>query len=58
MIEIHFKNGSVIEAIETKHLEYMIATNKDEVLANMSFISNNSYELYTEYIRKLKNESE
>lgn len=58
MAEIHFKNGSVIEAIETKHLEYMIATNKDEVLANMSFLSDNSYELYTEYIRKLKNESE
>ena len=36
----------------------MVATNKDKVLANMSFISNNSYELYTEYIRKLKNENE
>ena len=39
-------------------LKHMIAINKDNVLENMKFLSDNSYELYTEYIRKLKGESE
>ena len=39
-------------------LKHMIAINKDNVLENMKFLSDNSYELYTEYMRKLKGESE
>lgn len=58
MTEIHFKNGNVIEAVDAKELKYMFATNKDNVLTNMKFLSENSCELYTEYIRKLKGESE
>lgn len=57
MTEIHFKNGSVIETINTKESKYMFATNKDNVLANMKFLSENSCEMYSEYIRKLKSES-
>ena len=58
MTEIHFKNGSVIKTIDTKELKYMFATNKDNVLENMKFLSENSCEMYSEYIRKLKSESE
>ena len=54
MTEIHFKNGSVIETIDTKELRYMFATNKDNVLAIMKFLSENSCEMYSEYIRELK----
>ena len=57
MTEIHFKNGSVIKTIDTKELKYMFATNKDNVLANMKFLSENSCEMYSEYIKKLKSES-
>ena len=57
MTEIHFKNGSVIEAIDTKESKYMFATNKDNVLANMKFLSENSCEMYSEDIRELKSES-
>ena len=39
-------------------LKHMIAINKDNVLENMKFLSDNYYELYTEYMRKLKGESE
>ena len=54
MTEIHFKNGSVIKMIDTKESKYMFATNKDNVLANMKFLSENSCEMYSEYIRELK----
>ena len=54
MTEIHFKNGSVIEAIDTKESKCMFATNKDNVLANMKFLSESSCEMYSEYIRELK----
>lgn len=57
MTEIRFKNGSVIEAVDVKELKYMIAINKDNVLANMKFFSENSCEMYSEYIKKLKGES-
>ena len=39
-------------------LKHMIAINKDNVLENMKFLSDNSYELHTKYMRKLKGESE
>ena len=39
-------------------LKHLIAINKDNVLANMKFFSENSCEMYSEYIRKLKSESE
>ena len=57
MTEIHFKNGSVIKTIDTKESKYMFATNKDNVLANMKFLSESSCEMYSEYIRELKSES-
>ena len=57
MTEIHFKNGSVIQTIDTKESKYMFATNKDNVLANMKFLSESSCEMYSEYIRELKRES-
>ena len=57
MTEIHFKNGSVIQTIDTKESKYMFATNKDNVLANMKFLSESSCEMYSECIRELKSKS-